>query len=329
MSDDLHHRPLRFELKYLLPLNKGEELWDMISPYCVTDQYADPRLGYEVASLYYDTVNQRFREDREESTGYRRKVRLRAYLESSYLESSDGQLTSLKRHNGIYMEIKEKHKYRVAKKRCKLSDDTFLDQHTNDVNISIDSLVSYLPSNHVATREVLYLHTYLGLRPTALIRYIRRSFMGKFEPGLRITIDYRVTVGGTSLLSYQPEYEKFVLAPSMAVLEIKSFGTIPIWLQNALLKFELSRTRMSKYCEGLNRQDGRPLLIKPYAETGVYLQETGKDEINDNELSIVSDVPVTKQSEKKLNSNSVLSNSNVSNSSVSNSSVSDRKVENL
>lgn len=261
MSEELHRRPLRFELKYIIPLEVAQKLWKELGVHCVTDEHADPDFGYEVSSVYFDTRRLRFYNDRQESTGYRRKVRLRAYGAEGIHTPDFDNLSALPQNRcaGLFMEIKEKHKHRVGKKRCKLINDSILTSHPDILRISIDDLEPLMPPDHVATREILYLHKQLALSPIALIRYIRKSLAGKYEPGLRITLDYRITVGGKSLLNYDPTREKFIIPPTMGVLEVKSFGTIPLWLQNTLLRFELSRTRMSKYCEGILIQSREPL----------------------------------------------------------------------
>jgi hypothetical protein len=261
MSEELHNRPLRFELKYIIPLDVGQRLWTELEPHCVPDEHGDPEFGYEVSSLYFDTNKLRFHYDRQESTGYRRKVRLRAYgVEGTTPVPGGTPFTPQSRCAGLFMEIKEKHKHQVGKKRCRLINDSIISAYPDNSKITIDELEPYMPPDYVATREVLYLHKQLGLNPVALIRYIRKSFAGKFEPGLRITLDYRITVGGRSLLTYDPVLEKFIIPPTVGVLEIKSFGTIPVWLQNTLLRFELSRTRMSKYCEAVIVQSERQLF---------------------------------------------------------------------
>jgi hypothetical protein len=279
MSDELHHRPLRFELKYIVPLDVGQKLWTELAPHCIPDEHGDPEFGYEVASLYFDTNKLRFHYDRQESTGYRRKVRLRAYGVGGI--NAGTPFAPHSRCAGLFMEIKEKHKHRVAKKRCRLINDSILSSHPDNSKISIGDLEPYMPPDHVATREILYLDKQLGLTPVALIRYIRKSYAGKFEPGLRITLDYRITVGGRSLLTYDPAREKFIIPPKMGVLEIKSFGTVPVWLQNTLLRFELSRTRMSKYCEGVIIQSGRPLFTGGISTLTESNQVT-HPEINEN-----------------------------------------------
>jgi len=251
VSEELHHRPLRFELKFVIPLELGRELWLALESKCIPDEHGDPEFGYEVASLYFDTSKLSFHYDRQESTGYRRKIRLRAYGVEGGSDRETTPFAPKSKCAGIFMEIKEKHKHRVAKKRCKLINDSILSSYPDNSRLSIENLEPYLPPAHVATKEILYLHQQLALRPTALIRYIRKSFAGKFDAGLRITLDSRITVGGRSLLNYDPEREKHIIPPSMGVLEIKSFGALPIWLQNTLLRFKLSRTRMSKYCEGI------------------------------------------------------------------------------
>jgi hypothetical protein len=261
MSEEMHHRPLRFELKYQIPLVHGLELFDKIKINCEPDVYGDPEHGYEVASTYYDTQDLRFHLDRQESTGYRRKIRLRSYTAKNALNNKNHCI-------GLFLEIKEKHKHRVGKKRCKLNSLDVLHNEENHSQIQIPFLIPYLSENHIASREVLYLHTLLGLKPTTLIRYIRKSLTGKYDKGLRITLDHRITTGGTSLIDFNNTCEQFIIPPTMAVLEIKSFGSIPLWLQQTLLTFGFSRTRMSKYSEGIETNN-RNEHLKPSVSTSL------------------------------------------------------------
>jgi hypothetical protein len=249
MSDSLHKRPPRFELKFVIPIATATSLWRDIAPHCLPDEYGDPDNGYEVASSYYDTTRLRFHYDREESVGYRRKVRLRAYVES-------GQCV------GLFFEIKEKHKHRVGKKRCALSSWEILQSYSEHHRIPVAALEPFMPEQHVASREILFLDKHFSLVPTILIRYIRKTLVGKYDSGLRITFDYRVTAGGSSFLKFNDQEEQFIVEPHSGILEVKTFGTLPLWLQHALLKHEISRTRFSKYCEGVI-VSGNPVVNAP------------------------------------------------------------------
>jgi len=225
----------RHELKYVVRRDQGLELMKELEPYCEQDEHADESNLYEVASIYYDAPALRFFYDREESVGFRRKVRLRGYVKG-------GQCTAL------FLEIKEKHKHTVAKKRIKYPELSLLQRFNDHTAIPCLSLLEDLPDGEVC-REVSFLNGLFDLVPTCLIRYQRRTMIGRGEAGLRITLDTDLTTGGS--LIYSSESELHFLDPALAVLEVKTNRAIPLWLQSLLLSKGFSRVRYSKYCEGV------------------------------------------------------------------------------
>lgn len=98
---------LRHELKFVVSVNDGTDFFQSCLNYCHPDAHADSFQSYEVASLYYDTEDSWFYRDREESVGYRRKIRLR----STNLEEEP---------RALFIEIKEKHKNKGTKKEIKV-----------------------------------------------------------------------------------------------------------------------------------------------------------------------------------------------------------------
>jgi hypothetical protein len=224
---------LRHELKYAVPLEQASQLFKALESYCVPDPYAGEGGSYEVSSLYYDTQDFRFYWDREESVGFRRKLRLRSY-------NSEGKST------GTFIEIKEKHKNLVAKKRISvpLSVVEGLDNHHR---LSLDHIIDQLPDG-AESREVRYLHRTLQLRPIAIVRYVRDTLMSERDKGLRITYDRRLTSGGDDLLRYDPTKESFIHPSSSGILEIKANSGIPLWLQSILTDYGFCQSRFSKYC---------------------------------------------------------------------------------
>lgn len=242
----------RHEIKYVVDLYKVDDFFKEIAPFCRFDEHADDTHSYEIASIYYDTRDLRFYTDREESVGYRRKIRLRSY-------NKDRQSVAL------FIEIKEKHRQLVAKKRINLKDRQILDLGIPHHELPLGMVIDKLEDTEAA-REMAYLHDRLDLFPVVNVRYVRKAYIPITEFDMRITLDTRITAGGHSLPIYDKESEKFLLDPAKGVLEIKTNSSIPLWLFSVLKRYDFVHHRFSKYCLGVNAVYGvsRPWL--PFAE---------------------------------------------------------------
>jgi SPX domain protein involved in polyphosphate accumulation len=233
----------RHEVKYVIDLEHASSFLNAISPFCSPDEHAGATGSYEIASVYYDTADLSFYRAREESVGYRRKVRLRTY-------NQGGIATAM------FLEIKEKHKQHVSKKRLHLRDQSILaeyDGHKGMQHADIP-LVNVLANlkDSAEVREFTYLAKRLELVPVLLNRYIRKALVANHDHDLRITLDTRITAGGKSLPMYDAQSEKFLVHPDKGVLEIKTNQGIPLWLHSILQRLELTQTRYSKYCLGVD-----------------------------------------------------------------------------
>lgn len=230
----------RHELKYVVSLQQGEDFMRAAADFCRPDTHAGADGFYETLSIYYDTADLRFYWDRQESVGFRRKVRLRRYAGEGVEESS------------LFLEIKEKHKHMVAKKRCVLEPRDAEGQVTLDPSLlELDRLLPLVvPSK--GRDEISFLHERLLLRPIVNVRYLRRALAGVVDPTLRITLDKRLSASLPSVCDYDSASEDFFLPPSKAVLEIKSERSVPLWLLSLVRRFEFGRTRYSKYCSAVD-----------------------------------------------------------------------------
>ncbi len=227
-------RKLRHELKYVISVHEGEAFLREVLPFCRPDTHAGADSSYEVVSVYYDTTDLRFYRDREESVGHRRKIRLRTYNHCSAPPI-------------LFYEIKEKHKNFVGKKRCDLPNMHLVTESEEHHRISLDHALLQMPDT-AAAREMAYLHHRLGLHPIVMIRYIRKALMATCDFDLRITLDKRLTAGGSNLLAYQENTERYILPPEEGILELKSNHCYPLWLQQVLRRFGFRQVRFSKYC---------------------------------------------------------------------------------
>jgi SPX domain protein involved in polyphosphate accumulation len=229
---------LRHELKYEIDLHRAAEFFKELEPYCDLDPHAGATGSYEIASVYYDTEDLRFYYDREESVGYRRKIRLRTY-------NQDGNAVAL------FLEIKEKHKQYVGKKRINMSSLDVLKLGIPHNQLPLSLVARYLKDSAEA-REILYLHKRLMVYPVVLIRYIRKPFVSKFDNDLRITLDTRITAGGDDLEKYDANHEKHIVNPNHGILEVKTNKSIPLWLHSIIEGYGLVQCRYSKYCLGVD-----------------------------------------------------------------------------
>jgi SPX domain protein involved in polyphosphate accumulation len=237
----------RHELKYVVSLADAEQLFTDLLPYCEYDKHAGELNSYEIASVYYDTADLRFYWDREESVGYRRKIRLRSYNRAG--ES-----------NALFVEIKEKHKNFVNKKRINLNENSILNCGIPHYRLPLDQIIAAMQDSAEA-REFSYLHRRLGLIPIVIIRYIRKALIPQFEDDMRITLDTKITAGGHTLNSFDKVNEKHIIAPDQGILEVKSNQSIPLWLNSILRRYELVQTRYSKYCLGVTKIYGSKPVI--------------------------------------------------------------------
>lgn len=233
----------RHELKYIVDLNEAERLFEDALQFCDWDPHVTETHSYEIASIYYDTADLRFYYDREESVGYRRKIRLRAY-------NHKGKSTAL------FIEIKEKHKHFVFKKRINLKSPAILDRFERHDRIPLEYVLQELEDTAEA-REMRYLEDRLHLYPVVNIRYHRRPLIPRFENDMRITLDTRITAGGANLSQYNEATERSIIAPDLGVFEVKTNQSIPMWLQSILRRYAITQTRYSKYCLGVDEIYGR------------------------------------------------------------------------
>lgn len=232
----------RHELKYAISLKEAEGFFEALLPYCEYDPHAGDTHSYEIASTYYDTKDLRFYADREESIGYRRKIRLRSYVQNQ-------QSTAL------FLEIKEKHKQFVAKKRLYLKDKSILENGMPHHRIPLPLIVEQLEDSAEA-REFAYLSKRLNLVPVVMIRYIRKAMIPSFDHDMRITLDTKITAGGEYFQHFDADLEKNLIAPDCGVLEVKTNQGIPLWLFSIMKRFQLVQTRYSKYCLGVDEVFG-------------------------------------------------------------------------
>jgi len=245
----------RFELKYILHLEQAKHFQAALLDYVDFDTHSGAE-GYPISSLYYDSPELDFFWDKIEGLRYRRKLRVRVY---------PGTKTPT-----AMVEIKQRLNRTVQKRRiCLPISEAFalcageMDPHT---------LSGW--EQQVAS-EVYYLVKAKDLKPTCVVDYHRKAFVGrKYNPDLRITFDTNVRASLQHADFPNHSQARRFLSAQYCIMEIKIDNTIPDWVNALLMHFNFELHRVSKYCSGVAHdayQHLLPLTISPLPQhPGVY-----------------------------------------------------------
>ena len=229
-------RPInRFEHKYLVPQKLVPDLFQAFRHYTQLDPHSPDERGYRVYSVYWDSPRLAFFWEKIEGVKVRRKLRFRLYGDQP----------------DVFIEIKQRIDRTLQKRRVRWSLDQVLATFGDDGAL----VEAHEGSTNPVVNEVLLLCHQFNLRPTIAISYRRTPLFGVFEPDLRVTFDTRVQYH-RSELSLQTPFEsgKYIIDPRIAIMEVKFNHHVPLWLIRIVERFNLTVTRMSKYCSAVDRE---------------------------------------------------------------------------
>lgn len=214
----------RVEQKYILSYPKARDLADRISAILPRDANSGPD-GYKVRSLYFDTVFDKDKTEKDIGIEKRRKIRLRIY---------NADISTAK------LEVKEKSSQYQRKRSVKLPAGDALSLCRGDYEF-LGRMQSAL------ALEIYSLMTTQMYRPKCIVEYDRVAFVGNFNE-VRITFDsnLKAGVGNPERFSGDP-----VLIPSadpgIVTLEVKYNGFLPTYIKSLIDTVDRSATSASKY----------------------------------------------------------------------------------
>jgi hypothetical protein len=93
------------------------------------------------------------------------------------------------------------------------------------------------------------------IRPVALIDYLRRPYISKYDHEFRVTFDEQLTGIETQVMFPDQTSRRRKLLPGFTVMEVKFDTTVPAWFHGILQSYELTRVPLSKICEGMKSLD--------------------------------------------------------------------------
>lgn len=215
---------LRQEKKFLISLPQMYEYSDYVGQVLESDahNFGD---GYLIRSLYFDTLQERDFQEKEDGVEIRRKIRLRCYGP----DYSFGVL-EMKQKQGA---LQKKRSLRMSKEDAK-----------HLVRREYSVLLKY---DNPFARECFSLLNMYGYVPKSVVEYRRKAFIAK-ENKIRITFDHHITATESCMDIFTPELlQNPMLDPYLAVLEVKYNGFLLSYIKDLIRNVNSSETSVSKY----------------------------------------------------------------------------------
>lgn len=211
----------RYEKKYLLSREKYGELWPQLEPLLMPDEFFQST----VLSLYYDWDDFRLIRSSIEQPVYKEKLRLRSYN----VPEDEGE---------VFVELKKKYKGIVYKRRVRMTERQ-AEEYLAGRRAS--------PTNDQISREIDWFLKTNPVQPKVLIACDRKAYVGREEPGLRLTFDSSIRWRDTQLRLTDGDHGQELLEDGQVLLEIKMPESAPLWLAELLSRLEIFPRSFSKY----------------------------------------------------------------------------------
>lgn len=212
----------RYEIKYFLTREQKDAVLSAMAPHMEPDSFGRST----IRNLYYDTDNYRLVRRSLERPLYKEKLRVRSYC-------------TAKPEDEVFIELKKKYNSIVYKRRTGIREKE-----------AADYLAGRLPAPKRCqiTDEIDYFRQFYGtLAPRVFLSYEREAFFEKGDGSFRVTFDENILWRTTDLSLEAGIYGENILKPGQTLMELKTAGSIPLWMVDILTGQKLQRTSFSKY----------------------------------------------------------------------------------
>ena len=226
----------RYENKYLLDERTLRHIQEHLGNRMELDAYNKAQDTYSICNIYYDTDDSYLIRRSLSKPKYKEKLRRRSYG----VPYPEGK---------VYVEIKKKSRGLVNKRRSALM-----------LNEAYEFLRSgHLPRwqpymNRQVLREIQYMLECYQLRPALYLAYDRRAYFGSGSDDLRVSFDSNIRTRRWDLRLEAGDYGEPLLAPGKTLMEIKTAGSIPLWLCKLLSEYRIYPVSFSKYGREYTKQ---------------------------------------------------------------------------
>lgn len=211
----------RVEKKYLLTEKQYKCLLKEADKHLEKDKY----FKSTICNVYFDTDNYDLIVKSLEKPIYKLKVRLRSY-----------NIPNL--NDKVFLEIKNKYKGVVGKRRVKISLQDFYDYLDNNKFPNCDKQIM---------SEIDYLFKKYDLKPKQYIAYDRESYYDKDNKNFRITFDQNLRSRNEDIKLEYGDAGRLYFNDKTYIMELKTLDSLPLWFAKIINKLKIYPTSFSKY----------------------------------------------------------------------------------
>ena len=212
----------RWEIKYLITRQEKELLLQVMTPYMALDDYGRTT----IRNLYFDTDSYRLIRRSLEKPVYKEKLRIRSYRQA-------------KPGSPVFVELKKKYNDVVYKRRMEMEEQQALQWLCRDIREEHREQIA---------REIDYFCCFYGsLEPKVFLSYEREAYYCRDGSDFRVTFDDNILCRQEELTLESAAWGMPLLEEDKVLMEIKTSGSIPLWLTEALTRLQIRKTSFSKY----------------------------------------------------------------------------------
>ena len=216
---------LRQEKKFLISLEQYYRYSHHLAAVLHMDAHSCGE-GYLIRSLYFDTLDDKDFEDKEDGVELRRKIRLRNY-------GADNDFAVL--------EMKQKQGAMQKKRSLRLNRDEARRLTRGDYS----PLLAHKEPFAAECFGLMHCRCY---RPKAVVEYRRTAYVAR-ENNIRVTFDGQIAATESNCGLFDEHLALYPVMPgSRLVLEVKYNGFMLSYIKDALNAVERSELSVSKYC---------------------------------------------------------------------------------
>ncbi len=218
---------LRQEKKFLISIDQYYELSHRVGQ-VIKEDANNHGEGYVIRSLYFDSIDNRDYQEKEDGVELRRKIRLRNYGA-----------------NSAFAKLEMKQKQGAMQKKRSLT----MERRDAQALINRDYSV-LLKYNEPFAAECFWMMNQFCYIPRAVIEYKRKAFIAK-ENSTRITFDHHI-IGTESNMDIFSDslLQNPLMNEYLVVLEVKFNGFLLGYIKDILENAGTGETAVSKYCLG-------------------------------------------------------------------------------
>jgi len=230
----------RYELKYLVSPSLIPHVREYLKAYCSPDPYNQSNGGYGIISLYLDTPQRQFVQEKKQNLARRQKLRIRSYAGNPAA--------------GVHFEIKRRLQDFVHKTRASVPAEDWY-----SALLEPKRFEDYFAENKKGLNNLKLFQVEVQSKacsPCMLIYYEREAYVSDLDRYARVTFDQKLRYQAQSewnLEGIDSQWQtldakkEWGYSYSPVVLELKCEERIPLWMLKLIKEFDLTRCGFSKY----------------------------------------------------------------------------------